>query len=120
MERRNTEFSTSSSKKDDTSKKKTPEKTDLPTRGYYAEVLADLDFAIKQKKEYAGAHKRTKFIWQIKTEVHAPILRQFTQPDRKAFLAPAERWMTFDEDKRIVSICSHNVPTLLFNSFMIR
>ncbi|XP_023309976.1 dynein heavy chain 1, axonemal-like [Anoplophora glabripennis] len=97
MERRNTDESSSSSKKEGSNK----QTTEFPTRGYYAELLADLNYAVKQKKLYIGAHKRTNFLWQIKTEAHAPILRQFVQPERKAFLAPAERWMTFDEDKHI-------------------
>lgn len=92
----------------DGSKKLLNKKTEFPTRGYYAELLADLNYAVKQKRLYAGVHRKTNFTWQIKTESHTPILRQFVQPERKAFLAPAERWMTFDEDKHIVSTCIFN------------
>nr|CAI5840363.1 unnamed protein product [Callosobruchus analis] len=80
---------------------KSEKKQDLPTRGYYAEILTDNEYSDPLKKEYTGAHKKTKLIWQIKTEKHTPMVRQMVTPAKKAFLAPAERWMTFDEDKHI-------------------
>ncbi|XP_056631499.1 dynein axonemal heavy chain 1-like [Diorhabda sublineata] len=75
----------------------------LPTRGYYAELLTDLSYEsrIKAITELPGALKNTKLIWQMRTEKHTPIIRSMNPPLRRSFLAPAERWMTFDDDKTI-------------------
>ncbi|XP_074037842.1 dynein axonemal heavy chain 1 isoform X2 [Leptinotarsa decemlineata] len=73
----------------------------FPTRGYYAELLTDSDVNYRNKYDLNGAFRKSKLIWQMKTEKHTPIIRQLTAPCRRAFLAPAERWMTFEEDKRI-------------------
>lgn len=82
---------------------KKPKKKTLPiTRGYYSEIITDPKYSEKFKDELPGARKKTKLLWQIRTEKHAPIIRQLVAPQKGAFLAPAERWMTFDEDKHIV------------------
>lgn len=74
----------------------------FPTRGYYSELLTDLNYTDPLKKNYVGARKKTMLIWQIKTEKHAPLIREIREPDRQTYLAPAERWMTFPEDRTIV------------------
>lgn len=74
------------------------------SRGYYSELITDDSFYEKFKEELPGARKKTKLLWQIGTEKNAPIIRQMNASVKGAFLAPAERWMTFDADKHIVSL----------------
>lgn len=76
----------------------------LPSRGYYSEILTDLNYTDPIRETYVGARKKTMLIWQVKTEKHAPLIRQLREPDRQTYLAPAERWMTFSEDRTIVRI----------------
>lgn len=76
----------------------------LPNRGYYSEIVTDLKYTEKFKEEFPGARKKTKLLWQIRTEKHAPVIREMDPPQKGAFLAPAERWMTFEEDRHIVSM----------------
>lgn len=83
--------------------KKTKKKWEPSKRGYYSELITDPYYSDKFKDELPGARKKTKLLWQICTEKHSPIVRQLAAPQKGVFLAPAERWMTFDEDRHIVS-----------------
>lgn len=69
-------------------------------RGYYSEAITDLECNIKSKVQN-GTFKRTKLLWQVKTEHHAPIIKQLGVHENKNFLAPAERWMCYEEEKSI-------------------
>lgn len=48
------------------------------------------------------ASKRTKFMWQIRTEHHSPIVKNIKIQETHTCLGAAERWVTFPEDKSIV------------------
>ncbi|GJQ83086.1 DNAH1, partial [Trypoxylus dichotomus] len=69
-------------------------------RGYYSEAITDLECNIKSKIQN-GTFKRTKLLWQVKTEHHAPIIKELEASEKKNFLAPAERWMCYEEEKSI-------------------
>ncbi|KAI4462790.1 dynein heavy chain 1 axonemal-like protein [Holotrichia oblita] len=69
-------------------------------RGYYSEAITDLECNIKSKIQN-GTFKRTKLLWQVKTEHHAPIIKELGATEKKNFLAPAERWMCYEEEKSI-------------------
>lgn len=84
--------------------RKVKKKVLLPSRGYYSEIITDPRYSEKFQEEFPGARKKTKLLWQIRTEKHAPIIRQMNPPEKGAFLAPAERWMTFEDDKHVVSM----------------
>lgn len=78
-------------------------------RGYYSELTTNLKYKDERKAEgLTGACKRTKLLWQVRTERHAPIVQELTKPTRPSFLAPAERWMCYEEEKHIVRINSVN------------
>ncbi|KAK5644094.1 hypothetical protein RI129_007939 [Pyrocoelia pectoralis] len=69
-------------------------------RGYYSELTTDLSDD-KKKDELSGAYKRTKLLWQVRTEQHAPIVKEIPRPTRPSFLAPAERWMCYEKEPHI-------------------
>lgn len=83
--------------------KKSTKRLIRPSRGYYSEIITDLKYTENFKEEFPGARRKTQLLWQIRTEKHAPVIRMMEPPPKGAFLAPAERWMTFDEDRHIVS-----------------
>lgn len=70
-------------------------------RGYYTELVTDTENM--RQEEMPGAMKRTKLIWQVRTQQHAPILINLEPPLKPFFLAPAERWTSYKEEKQIVS-----------------
>lgn len=78
----------------------------LPARGYYGDIITDLRYKhpIKSLYNIPGVVKKTKLIWSMQTERHAPIVRYLTPTSKIANLFPAERWMTFEEDKTIVRL----------------
>ncbi|KAF5308293.1 hypothetical protein FQR65_LT06286 [Abscondita terminalis] len=82
-----------------------PEDTTKPSkcgrRAYYSEITTDLDFKNSKSSGLTGSFKRTKLLWQVRTENHAPIIKKNPEPSRSNFLAPAERWMHFEEEKQI-------------------
>lgn len=71
-------------------------------RGYYSEVATDLDITTENLSEFEAAFKRPKLLWQVITERHAPVTSDLTTPIKPNFLAPAERWMTYENEKDIV------------------
>lgn len=73
-------------------------------RGYYSEVIINENEIIDQ---LPGAFKRTKLLWQIRTENHSPIIQNINISTRHSFLAPATRWTTFPDEKRIVRSSTH-------------
>ncbi|XP_030766886.1 dynein heavy chain 1, axonemal-like isoform X2 [Sitophilus oryzae] len=82
-------------------KEVTPPKKKKYGRGYYAELLTNLNTAELQKRNFPGSHKKTSLIWQARTERHAPIFMELVAPGQRVALAPAERWMTFEADKDV-------------------
>ncbi|KAK9870899.1 hypothetical protein WA026_009856 [Henosepilachna vigintioctopunctata] len=86
----------------DKDKDKKQKKHESTNRGYYSELATNLRYKEEVEEDLPpGAPKRTKFIWQVKTEKDAPILPRLVKPIKPLFLAPAERWFTFEEDKQI-------------------
>ncbi|XP_044749962.1 dynein axonemal heavy chain 1-like [Coccinella septempunctata] len=86
----------------DKDKDKKRKNRDGTSRGYYSELATNLRYKQEVEEDLPpGAPKRTKFIWQVKTEKDAPILPKLVKPIKPLFLAPAERWITFLEDKQI-------------------
>lgn len=78
----------------------------LNIRGYYSEIITNEDYGCAVEAEgLAGCTKRTNFLWQVKTEKHAPTITKFKTPKKKLDLKDAERWMTFDEDDIFVIFC---------------
>ncbi|KAL3266442.1 hypothetical protein HHI36_010614 [Cryptolaemus montrouzieri] len=95
----------------DKDKDKKKKKLESKSRGYYSELATNLKYKHEVEEDLPpGAPKRTKFIWQVKTEKEAPILPRLVKPIKPLFLAPAERWFTFEEDKQIVSIRKEICP----------
>lgn len=86
--------------KSEKTKKKEAEKR----RGYYSEIVSDVDHQQPTCKadDLPAAHKRTNLLWQIRTEKHAPIIQELPLPEKHVFLAPAQRWKTYDEEPSIV------------------
>lgn len=85
-------------------------------RGYYSEVVTDLE---RQTDDdlydgLEGAYKRTKLLWKVRTERHTPIISETVKPTRPSFLAPAERWMCYEEEKQIVLYLLQILPILYF------
>lgn len=73
-------------------------------RGYYSELVTDVDHQQPIKKNILpGAHKHTNLLWQVRTERHAPIIQELPPPEKQVFLAPAQRWKTYEEEPSIVS-----------------
>ncbi|KAK7871082.1 hypothetical protein R5R35_007279 [Gryllus longicercus] len=70
-----------------------------PKRGYYSEVIGTSDHPVELQEEF-GAPKRRNLTSELETERYAPLLPYWIgPPDRKTFLAPAQRWITFDESE---------------------
>nr|XP_022908003.1 dynein heavy chain 1, axonemal-like [Onthophagus taurus] len=69
-------------------------------RGYYSEAITDLNTTLKGVTQ-GGAFKKTKLLWQVRTEHHAPIIRSLHPPKKRNFLAPAERWMCYEEERSL-------------------
>lgn len=72
-------------------------------RGYYAELVTNLNYGDQNKRMYPGSHRKTCSIWKVKTEQYAPIRVELVPPRKRVVLAPAQRWMAFDEDRDIVN-----------------
>lgn len=70
-------------------------------RGYYSELITDKD-SPEKLTNLPGAKRTTNSLWQIKTEKQAPIITKLPKSSKEVFLAPAERWITFEEDRHIV------------------
>ncbi|XP_018331814.1 dynein heavy chain 1, axonemal-like [Agrilus planipennis] len=70
-------------------------------RGYYSELITDLSTKRSGYEGLPGVYKHTTLLWQIRTEKQSPIIA--LQPVAKPpnFLAPAERWMHYKEEKDI-------------------
>ena len=47
--------------------------------------------------------RRTKLAWQVSTEHHSAYVRQLQDQETYNFLGEAKRWMSFPEDRSIVS-----------------
>lgn len=69
-------------------------------RGYYSEIIINDNEA---QEQLPGAYKKTKLLWQVRTDNHSPIIPNITCPQKQTVLAPATRWTYFPEEKRIVS-----------------
>lgn len=85
------------------------EKLPKNRRGYYSEILTNFEVENRSAAEYGttktGAPTVSPTKWQIHTVKHAPIIRNLNKPETFCALAPAERWMYFEHEKRIVNIC---------------
>ncbi|XP_044735428.1 dynein axonemal heavy chain 1-like [Chrysoperla carnea] len=69
-------------------------------RGYYSERITNLD---ETKEEYgSGTVKRPSYAWKMQTEKYTPVVTHLTPPIRPLFLAPAERWMTIEDENDIL------------------
>lgn len=51
----------------------------------------------------ATAPRRTKLAWQVSTEHHSARVRQLQDQETYNILGEAKRWMSFPEDRSIVS-----------------
>ena len=71
-----------------------------PGRGYYSEVITELKHPIQFP---CGALKRTNLLWQVQTDHYAPVIKSLRPADKRGLLAPAKRWISYDEDRTIVS-----------------
>lgn len=69
-------------------------------RGYYSEIITNKD---EPPEQLPGALKKTKLLWQVRTDKHSPIISKIPGPRKPSFLAPATRWTCYSEDKQIVS-----------------
>lgn len=94
--------------------------TDIANRrGYYSESItkkssSDEDSEGDRYKDVnPGACKRTKLLWQVRTERHAPVIQELPITLKPCFLAPAERWMTYSDEKCIVSIILSRITCVL-------
>ncbi|KAF7272031.1 hypothetical protein GWI33_015147, partial [Rhynchophorus ferrugineus] len=87
--------------KDGVPKEGNPPKKMKGGRGYYAELLTNLNMIDLRKKTYPGSYKRTSLAWQAKTEKNTPIFMDLVPPSKTVDLAPAERWMTFEAEKDV-------------------
>lgn len=81
----------------------------LRRRGYYSELVTDEEHLQPAKRQdrtdvLPGAHRHTNLLWQVRTEKHAPIIKGLPLPDKQIFLAPAQRWKTYEEEPSIVSL----------------
>lgn len=99
----------------DKNRKKEAEKR----RGFYSELITDVAHQQPTKASQdsteglTGANKRTNLLWQVLTERHAPIIRELPPPEKQIFLAPAQRWKTYDEEPSIVSLLRYNIVELI-------
>lgn len=57
---------------------------------------------------HPGAPRRTKLAWQVRTEQHVPSVKNIPYIQRPNTLGAAGRWISFPEDRSIVS-CLDNV-----------
>lgn len=82
-------------------------------RGYYSETVTDLkrenDSDLEEDTQKQAALTRRKLKWQIMTVEHSPFVKDLEPPKTSCLLAPAERWMTYEKEKRIVSIRSYMI-----------
>ncbi|GLV39944.1 Dynein heavy chain at 36C [Carabus blaptoides fortunei] len=99
------EMDDKNSKDDDDEMDECEEKiTERIRRGYYSEIVTDLNREndeLEQDTQKQSALKRRKLKWQVMTVEHSPIVRNLEQPKTTCYLAPAERWMTYEKEKRI-------------------
>ncbi|XP_017768545.1 PREDICTED: dynein heavy chain 1, axonemal-like [Nicrophorus vespilloides] len=68
-------------------------------RGYYTELATDENF--QARKTNITTKKKPNFIWEIVTDKNAPTIPDLKAAKRARYLAPAERWMCYDEEKTI-------------------
>ncbi|RZB40394.1 hypothetical protein BDFB_001449 [Asbolus verrucosus] len=77
-------------------------RSELNSRGYYSEIITKVDYGPDVDAEgLAGCQKKPNFLWQIRTEKHAPTIKKLPPAEKKLNLKDAERWMTYDEDDSI-------------------
>lgn len=69
-------------------------------RGFYSEIIVNED---ETEEKLNGAYKKTKLLWQIRTDNHSPIIPNVVCPQKDSVLAPATRWTHFPDEKRIVN-----------------
>lgn len=82
-----------------------PKRKREPRRGYYSELTTNLNYVdLNELQGLGGAYKKSKLLWEVRTERHGPVVEEVTKPTRPSFLAPAERWMCYEEEKQIVII----------------
>lgn len=97
-------------------------------RGYYSETITKKSSDDEEDNEdeesksgLAGAFRRTKLLWQVRTERHAPIIQQLPPTTKPCFLAPAERWMSYADEKCIVSTAKYSLSLLcLLGGFLVQ
>lgn len=86
-------------------RKKMENSNKLCPRGYYSEIITDLNAdSDSEGEDMVGSSKKTNFLWQALTEHQAPTISKLLPPEEKTNLKSAERWMTFEEDNSIVLI----------------
>lgn len=98
------------------------ERPEIPSRGYYSEIITNVDYGCDVDAEgLVGCQKKTNFLWQVKTEKHAPTITKLIPPKNRLNLKDAERWMTFDEDDCIVSLCDvkFQIASFRFQEFSV-
>ncbi|KAM0726282.1 Dynein axonemal heavy chain 1 [Formica fusca] len=66
-------------------------------RGYYSDIIT----GTKTFGFLPTASRKTKLMWQIRTEHHSPIVKDIKIKETHTYLGAAERWITFPEDKSI-------------------
>lgn len=73
-------------------------------RAYFSEIITGEPLPDQEIFKYLrGPEKRTKSTWKVRIERFAPVVYHLNQPIRPIFLAPAQRWMSVEEEKEIVS-----------------
>lgn len=70
------------------------------SRGYYSEIITNRDQ--DSDNQLTGVVRRTKLLWQIRTELHSPVIPNINVCLKPTQLAPATRWTSFPEEKHIV------------------
>ncbi|CAK9825001.1 hypothetical protein ANTRET_LOCUS3086 [Anthophora retusa] len=80
------------------------EEQEVKKRGYYSEIVTGTteDFT-EPELQLSTAPRRSKLAWQVSTEHHSAHVRQLHDEQTYNFLGEAKRWISFAEDRSIVS-----------------
>lgn len=89
-------------------------------RGFYSELATDLDLSMTEKAK--AGDRKPAFIWEVATFRHSPTIRKWKPDFIHKILAPAERWMCFEEEKTIVYHITSNfyLPRSMLNTCMLQ
>ncbi|KOC66286.1 hypothetical protein WH47_07355 [Habropoda laboriosa] len=74
-------------------------------RGYYSEIVTGTKKHPVRPEIVllSTAPRRSKLAWQVSTEHHSAHVRQLHDQQIYTFLGQAKRWISFAEDRSIVS-----------------